>query len=578
MRKLGLRYRMMLSMLLIAAGCMAVISFANYTQSKTWREQNYIDLVDNKESLQVRRFDSIMQKMYLNTVRIRSSEQLRNCISDYVNGQQTYADGIQVSKTLKELLTFDDYDSALYLYIMESGQMFTSLEYYAVQEMDRTNTLIWNNQTGNPYAPLFFMNYFTDSADHVFGYSLPILDENGQKIAVICLTISERELYYDLVEPLNNNENGETYYLLAEDGIIYSAEDASKVGCSISGLSTKQNKRMTANTTADGMLQISVEGALTHCRLVCRSDLQMLTKELKESLYLEIAVISVVFLAMLMIVIHITGLMSQPIESFVLTMKRVEQGDFTARASMHEGDDEMNLVARGFNKLMDKIDGLMDGIVKERTEKREAEINALQYQIRPHFMYNTLNSIRFAAVLQRNQKLADLLSDFIELLEASIQRKGAFITLKEEMDLVKNFLSLQAFRYFDCFETIMHVETDAEKCYVPCLLLQPMVENAVFHGIDPKRNDNVLEIDAWIENDQLRISIRDNGEGFEAEDNEKRRLTGIGMNNVADRLKLYYGDLAYFVVDSHEGKGTTVEFCLPVSHDPDEYSISKGGQ
>ena len=156
--------------------------------------------------------------------------------------------------------------------------------------------------------------------------------------------------------------------------------------------------------------------------------------------------------------------------------------------------------------------------------------------------------------------------------------RGAFLPLSDEIQLVRDYLSLQAFRYFNCFETIYKLAPETQGCFVPCLLLQPMVENAVFHGVDTKRNDNVIEISAWIERDTLYLSIRDNGKGMETSGvldtaQESRRLTGIGLQNVAQRLALYYGEAAGFRIDSHPGVGTTVLFYLPVSHDPDEYTV-----
>lgn len=229
------------------------------------------------------------------------------------------------------------------------------------------------------------------------------------------------------------------------------------------------------------------------------------------------------------------------------------------------------------------MDEMMEQVVTERTQKREAEINALQYQIRPHFMYNTLNSIRFAATLQKNDKLAALLGDFIALLEASAPRKGAFIPLKEEVQLVQNDLSLQAFRYFDCFETQFSIAPETEDCYAPCLLLQPMVENAVFHGIDPKRNDNQIKVRSWLEQEKQHISIQDNGQGYLAEPDEpshqeedRHRFTRIGLKNVEQRLRLYYGDAAGFAIHSELKAGTTVEFYLPISRNEQEYSTKKG--
>ena len=198
-------------------------------------------------------------------------------------------------------------------------------------------------------------------------------------------------------------------------------------------------------------------------------------------------------------------------------------------------------------------------------------------------MYNTLNSIRFAATLQRNRTLADQLGAFIRLLEASIQKKGAFIALREEVALVESFVSLQKFRYSDCFTVEYQVPEETKGCYVPCLLLQPVVENAIFHGIDTRRTDNRIVLAAAVRDGRLHLSLWDNGQGMDDETvqsllagdpaEDKRRLTGIGLRNIRERLALYYGENAQFCITSMPGEGTCAKFDLPVSHDPEEYRI-----
>lgn len=391
--------------------------------------------------------------------------------------------------------------------------------------------------------------------------------------------MDERQLYYELLDPLNNAQ-GQNFRMLAPDGTICSSEILSEIGNLLEGLSEPHRSRMNASTTDGSQLFTSVEAPFSKYRLICQSDLSLLTRELRERQMILLAYTFVFFLCMLFAAAKLSKQLSRPLEGLIQTIDQVRGGDFTARAHSTQ-TDEFEALTEHFNDMVSRMDELMEEVVLERTQKKQAELNALQYQIRPHFMYNTLNSIRFAATMQRNQKLAELLGSFISLLEASSQRKGAFLTLREELGLVRDYISLQKFRYFDCFEIIYRIEPEAAECYVPCLLLQPMVENAVFHGIDTKRTDNVIEIAAWIEGERLNITVRDNGAGIpenKPEDamEDKRRLTGIGLRNVDQRLRLYYGDSEHFVISSRPGEGTIVKFTLPVSYDPEEYSIEKG--
>ena len=580
--KFGFRFRMMMAMLLVAGACVLSVAWISYSDSKSMIEQNYVQSLDETMTLQMNAFDDTMKEMYQTVQHICGTQELADCIDVYLAGEQTYEDGTAVTRELSELLTFNRWGSALYLYLPQLGKAFSSEEYYAVRDSEKGSVIPWEEENDNPFVPLYFTNRMARSSQRVFAYTQPVLSKSGEIMAFLCITVDERQLYYGLLDELNGSD-GENYMILSEDGMICSGEDTALLGTRIQGLSGQQNGRMNADMAENGLLYTSVEAPFSHYRMLCQSDLSMLTKDIREHVFYLLLLVSLVFMVLIFIAKILSNQLYRPIQELTEAMDDVGGGDFTARVSGQDAD-EFGVVLAHFNEMVSRMDGLMDQVVQERTEKREAEINALQYQIRPHFMYNTLNSIRFAATLQRNHKLAELLGDFIALLEASSQRKGAFLTLSEELKLVKSYLSLQAFRYFDCFETTFAIAPETENCYVPCLLLQPMVENAVFHGIDPKRNDNRLTITSWLEGDRLHITVADNGDGFDVErasqpdqDEDKRRLTGIGLQNVEQRMKLYYGDAAYFTIRSEAGVGTRVEFCLPVSHDPEEYSIRKSG-
>lgn len=580
--KFGFRFRMMMAMLLVAGACVLAVTFVSYFDSKSMIEQNYVQSLDETMTLQMDAFDDTMREMYQSLQHISETQELTDCIDAYLSSEQSYEDGTEVARKLSDLLTFNRWGSALYLYLPQLERIFSSEEYYAVRDNANGQAFPWEEQMDNPFVPLYFTNRMARSSQRVFSYTQPVRNGDEEPIAFLCITIEERQLYYGLLDGLNGKD-GEKYMILSEDGMICSGSDTSQIGTRIDGLSEKQDKRMNADTGADGLLYTSVEAPFSHYRMICLSDLTALTKDIREHMIYLLLFVALVFMGMIFIAKILSNELYRPLQELTDAMDDVGGGDFTARVSEQDAD-EFGVVLAHFNEMVSRMDGLMDQVVQERTEKREAEINALQYQIRPHFMYNTLNSIRFAATLQRNHKLAELLGDFIALLEASSQRKGAFLPLSEEIKLVQSYLSLQAFRYFDCFETEFSIAPETEGCYVPCLLLQPMVENAVFHGIDPKRNDNRLTISSWLADNRLHITVADNGDGFDVEqasqpnrEEDKRRLTGIGLQNVEQRMKLYYGDAAHFTIHSEPGVGTRVEFCLPVSHDPEEYSIRKSG-
>lgn len=575
--KLRFRFRITLAILIVAYVCVLGAVLLNYYDSKQMLEQNYIQSLDEKMSIQAEKFDETMQVMYQTVRHISHEPELTEQIHTYLNGERSYSDGVKMSQVLNQLLTFDDLGSTLYLYLPQCDQVFSSMEYYAVRDAKDGDALSWLEEMENPFTPISCINRFARSSERVYAYPHPIYDTDGSELGILCITADERLMYYALLDSMNR-EDTVLYRILLPDGMICSAKNISEIGEWTEGLEEQQKNRMNAAVGAGNILFVSVEAPFTRYRMQCQSDLNHLTDTLRSRMYALIEVSLVVFLFLLVFAVELSVRLSRPLEELVQAMDQVGSGDFSARVRS-QTDDEMETLREHFNTMVSRMDELMEQVVHERTQKKQAELNALQYQIRPHFMYNTLNSIRFAATLQRNQKLAELLGAFIALLEASIQRQGAFIPLREEIKLVQDYMSLKAFRYFDCFETVYDIAPETEDCYVPCLLLQPMVENAVFHGVDTQKNDNRIVITAWLENDILCVSIQDNGEGMpekiseETSASDRRRLTGIGLKNVRQRLQLYYGDLAEFTISSTPGQGTTVLFRLPASHDPDVYKL-----
>ena len=144
-----------------------------------------------------------------------------------------------------------------------------------------------------------------------------------------------------------------------------------------------------------------------------------------------------------------------------------------------------------YNRMVDEIDSYVRQLIEEQERGRRLEIEALQMQINPHFMYNTLNSIKFAALIRGEKELGGLIGDFVELLQATISKKGTFLTVADEFHILNNYVHLQEFRYQGSFRVRYEMEEGAGGCYIPRLILQPLVENAIMHGIDlleaPKR-------------------------------------------------------------------------------------------
>ena len=264
---------------------------------------------------------------------------------------------------------------------------------------------------------------------------------------------------------------------------------------------------------------------------------------------------------------------TRPLRRLRELMKRAERGDLKAYwVSNHT--QEINELGQSYNQMLNRLEDLIKQVKREEALKKEAEIAALQYQLNPHFLYNTLNTIKWVAKLHRTPQISDVISALVRLLQASLGKKGDFITLREEIALIRDYMDIQRFRYGDRVQIRFDIEPVAELCLVPRLILQPLVENACIHGIEPSQRDGTITIKAWIDRDLLFCQVEDNGIGMKIDPDTgeaagesgvwKERMSGIGLKHIREKIKLYYGPDYKMHVISKERQGTAVRLSLPI--------------
>ncbi len=319
----------------------------------------------------------------------------------------------------------------------------------------------------------------------------------------------------------------------------------------------------------------------TGYRFVTTLDIAALTKDLAQLRDYIIKVSIITMTISVCLALFMSNKLYRPMKNLKDAMKKLSEGNLSARAIV-EGKDEIAILSSKFNSMADRIEKLIEELVTERLLKKEAELEALQYQITPHFMYNTLNSIKCAAFLQNAHDIVQLLDAFIELLQSSINKKGAFITLRDELKLVQNYVLLQRFRYKDNFSVDYEIDSKTEKLYLPRLIIQPLVENSIFHGLDTKTDRNRILICANKEGNYLVIRVEDNGRGMSEEEKgnifnkvkgKKEKFNHIGISNIKERIALYYGKNGSIVYSSCRDKGTKVVITIPATKTKEKYQL-----
>lgn len=267
----------------------------------------------------------------------------------------------------------------------------------------------------------------------------------------------------------------------------------------------------------------------------------------------------------------------RPMNALVKSFGDAARVNFAVTQS-DESRDELGILNQAFNEICAEMREALNKVEKEQAEKRRAEIRMLQAQINPHFLFNTLDSLRFTSMMNNVPVVSDGLAALSHLLRSSILKDNSYTPLHSELQTVEDYLTLQRIR---CCETIVlktEISEEAAKASVMRLLLQPIVENAVIHGI--KENIPLtIRLKAWVGEETLYISIIDDGKGFDQEKAgedgvpKSSKMSGIGLHNVKDRLYLAYKDKQSFSINSVQGQGTEVQMTMPYTEWKEESDV-----
>lgn len=274
----------------------------------------------------------------------------------------------------------------------------------------------------------------------------------------------------------------------------------------------------------------------------------------------------------LMLSVFLTDMVTMPLRKLRETMKVVEGGNFDVEIEEPDTGDEISDLFRSFRSMILKIRELIEQNTAEQREKRKSELNALQAQINPHFLYNTLDSIIWMAEGGNRKDVVLMTSSLAKLLRKSISNKNEMVTLEEEIEYTRSYLTIQKMRYVDKLEYEIDVEPAVMRMEIVKLIIQPLVENAIYHGIKYKEGKGLIRITGGFEEDQIVLRVSDNGVGMTEEElshvfDERvtdTRKNGVGVLNVHRRIRLYYGGEYGLSFESTKGEGTCVSIHLPL--------------
>lgn len=299
-------------------------------------------------------------------------------------------------------------------------------------------------------------------------------------------------------------------------------------------------------------------------------------KMLKETGYTLTLAIGI-FIGLLIIILILLEVMSNsitnPIQELINTIKLVGEGDFTARVDISELD-EITLLTASFNTMTEKVQKLIEKVKEEEIKLKQMELKLLQSQINPHFLYNTMDTIVWLATDNKNQDVINIVLAFSDFFRTSLSKGKDFISLEEEIKHIESYLTIQKFRYYDILEYKVDIPEELWSYQILKLTLQPLIENAIYHGIKNKRGKGKIIIEAKYKDEIIIFKVIDNGIGMTEEELDRLRNKlnvsqidvgkgGFGLINVNERVKLTYGAKYQLEVNSILNKGTEMIIGIP---------------
>lgn len=302
----------------------------------------------------------------------------------------------------------------------------------------------------------------------------------------------------------------------------------------------------------------------------CTNVRELLSKSRQaQSIYVLTAVILVI--VALLFSRFMARSITLPIQKLRDSMKKVQEGDFSVSDVVVDSDNEIGSLTKSFDVMTHRIQELMEQNVHEQEEKRKSELKALQSQINPHFLYNTLDSIIWMAEGRKYEEVVLMTASLARLLRQSISNEDEVVPIANEVEYAKGYLTIQKMRYKDKLE--FQIDVDPSILHIPLikLVLQPIIENAIYHGLKYKESKGLLIIKGFMKDGNAVLQVVDDGVGMSEEtlahiyDRHKVNYhsNGVGVYNVQKRLKLYYGEDYGITYESAEDKGTTATITIP---------------
>jgi two-component system sensor histidine kinase YesM len=543
----SIKTKIFLSIFAVSCVVLAILAliYDNYINASISRYE--LDYALASTDYAVRNVEQFLKAVEIDVESLQKNPQILQCLKSSV---KTPESGDRINQILRETTESKDYLDDAYIRA-ENGALYSELE----NEFD-LNLLRERIETilafgSNRLTPLLTVTTSSRNKSLVF-YSAPIYDIGAQeRLATLFLDIN-----YDYIVDLfinSSSRNSEKAVLINDAGEIilgypiYTSfepflRDNPEIFQSPYTLAEKDVYKQSS-------IVVSMRLRNSNWYLARILSKERVYKDSTQLMILLAAVAFTLFFLSLAIAYFLAHAITKPLRELGGKISRVDKGDLTVEDSEppREGD-ELKQLSFAFDNMVRRLNKYMQNELDIQKKSSEMEFAILQGQINPHFLYNTLDSVKWLAALQNENNICDMVSALINTLRYNLSSDQPFALLRQEIENIRNYVTIQKFRYGDAFTVKYSLEPESLNCPIMRFTLQPIVENAIFHGMENYSASGVIEIRGMTDGEYLLLEVADNGKGFEAENplpenlrrRAKNKFSGIGLTNIRDRYELHY--------------------------------------
>lgn len=466
----------------------------------------------------------------------------------------------------------EDRDLQIILFNEEQGVLYYSWAYNNPDKASIEEDIIESHKSGTRRYGILRENYGSpEKGNYLYFYNCYMGTLHNDKGLYVIIGIPKKDLDAQF-QPLIEDGNGVAILTEKDDVIFSTAGFPEKDGLKIANeadhtwkenfsTAIEEGNRINLCTKLEGMDWKIIQS------IRANSIFQGFQEWWQNSIYCLIAL----SLAVFVVLYYLNRSILEPLEGLYKEMQKVKEGNKNLKVPAEFGKDEIGNLFRQFYDMVEQINLLEEAMIAREKEKRTLEIETLQAQINPHFLYNTINAIKMLLRMRRIEEASTALTALVDILKSTLWYSNQMVTLEHEIQFINSYIFIQKLRY-DNFQFIINIPAELRKYTVMRFLIQPFIENCFLHGFDEINKDTVIEVTALKKDDHLEIWIADNGMGMPestinrilTETNKRQGLNGIGIGNVIKRIDQNYGEKYHVDILSTPKEGTRICLILPL--------------